>query len=199
MKVTIIAAIGKNREIGKDNNLLWHLPADMQFFKESTYWHHVIMGRKNYESIPSKYRPLVDRTNIIVTHNPEYEAPECFVVTSLAEALEIGLGYGEEQTFIIGGAQIYKLALDQNVVDDMLITHVDYDFNDADTYFPEWKKEEWEAQTILDYPRDLANPFAFKIVRYVNIARKNVVEEKIEKENREESSLPGFSAPLTDI
>ena len=187
MKTTIIAAIGKNREIGKDNELLWHLPADMQFFKETTYWHHVIMGRKNYESIPPKYRPLVDRTNVVLTHNPDYNAPECFVVSSLDEALEIGKEYGEQRTFIIGGAQVYKMALDREVVDDMIISHVEAEFSDADTFFPEWNPDEWESETVLEYPKDVSNVFPFKVVHYRN--KKKLEEEK--KSNSNENSSTG--------
>ena len=73
MTVSLIVAIAKNNAIGKDNNLLWHLPADMKFFKETTTGHCIITGRKNYESIPSKYRPLKDRTNIVVTRSLDYK------------------------------------------------------------------------------------------------------------------------------
>ncbi|MDZ4822517.1 MAG: dihydrofolate reductase [Flavobacteriales bacterium] len=166
MTVSIIAAIGRNREIGKDNVLLWHLPADMQFFRETTYWHHVVMGRKNYESIPSKYRPLVDRTNIVLSRNPDYEAPECFVVTSLNEALQIALDYEEPETFIIGGGEVYKEALNNSIVDCMYITHIDEDFPDADTFFPAFNEQDWTRELLLDFQRDVSNVIGFQIFRY---------------------------------
>ena len=124
MKIYLIAAIGNNNEIGKDNDLLWHLPTDMNFFKEMTKHKVVVMGRRNYDSIPPKYRPLPNRTNIVITRNPDLEAPECYVCGSLQEALEISAEIGEEEVFIIGGEQIYALALQELDVDRLYITHV---------------------------------------------------------------------------
>ena len=89
MTVSLIVAVSENGIIGKDNNLIWHLPKDMSFFKETTMGHHVIMGRKNFESIPHKYRPLPDRTNIVITRQSGYRAEGCIVVNSVETALEI--------------------------------------------------------------------------------------------------------------
>ncbi|MBL7942001.1 MAG: dihydrofolate reductase [Flavobacteriales bacterium] len=166
MKVSIIVAMGRNREIGKNNQLLWHLPSDMQFFRDTTYWHHVIMGRKNYESIPAKYRPLVDRTNVVISRNPDYSAPECFVVTTLEEALDIAREGGEEEAFIIGGGEIYRLALESGVVDRMYITYIDEAFPQADTFFPTFDTEHWTSETILENPGDLSNVLAFKVIKH---------------------------------
>ena len=83
MKISLIVAVAENGVIGKDNDLIWHLPKDMQFFKKITIGHHVIMGRKNFESIPHKYRPLPNRTNIIITRQSEYKAEGCVVVNSI--------------------------------------------------------------------------------------------------------------------
>ena len=114
MKVSLIAAVSRNNVIGKNNNLIWHLPKDMKFFKDTTQGHHVIMGRKNFESIPHKYSPLPNRTNIIITRQNNYLAKGCIVVNSIKEALEIAKQKGEKEAFIIGGGEIYKLALELN-------------------------------------------------------------------------------------
>src|SRR5690606_36889832 len=106
MNVTLIAAMAENRVIGKDNDLIWHLPRDLRHFKEMTSGHHVIMGRKTYECMG---KPLPGRTNIIVTRNEGYTADGCTVVNSLEEAIRSV--DGDEQTFIIGGAEIYRQAM----------------------------------------------------------------------------------------
>ncbi len=175
MTVSIIAAMGRNRESGKNNTLLWHLPADMQFFRETTLWHHVIMGRKNYESIPSKYRPLSDRTNVVISRNPDYAAPECFLVCSLEEALDIARDAAEEETFIIGGGEIYRLALESGVADRMYITYVDAGFPDADTFFPPFDPAQWSSSLLLDNPGDLANVYPFRVIRHDKISPANNV------------------------
>ena len=113
MKVSIIVAVSKNGVIGKDNNLIWHLPKDIKFFKDTTMNHHVIMGRKNFESIPHKFRPLPNRTNIIITRQTNYSAKDCITVNSVEEALEIAKKDGDVEPFIIGGGEIYKIALEK--------------------------------------------------------------------------------------
>ena len=143
MKVSLIVAVAENGVIGKDNDLIWHLPKDMRFFKETTMGHHVIMGRKNFESIPHKYRPLPDRTNIVITRQSEYKAEGCIVVDSVEAALEIAKNNGDIEPFIIGGGQIYKIALEENLVDKIYLTKVHHSF-EGDTFFPElssdWKE-----------------------------------------------------------
>ena len=143
MKVLLIVAASENGVIGKDNDLIWHLPNDMRFFKETTLNHHVIMGRKNFESIPHKYRPLPNRTNIVITRQTDYKADGCVVVNSVEAALEIAKENGDKEPFIIGGGQIYKLALEANLVDRIYLTKVHHNF-DGDTFFPElnnkWKE-----------------------------------------------------------
>ena len=106
MKVSLIVAVAENGVIGKDNDLIWHLPKDMQFFKETTTGHHVIMGRKNFESIPHKYRPLPNRTNIVITKQSDYKAEGCIVVNSVEEALKVAKSNGDNEVFIIGGGGV---------------------------------------------------------------------------------------------
>ena len=100
MKVSLIVAVSENGVIGKDNDLIWHLPKDMKFFKDTTLGHHVIMGRKNFESIPEKYRPLPNRTNIVITRQSDYTAEDCVVVNSVEAALEIAKQNGDTKPFI---------------------------------------------------------------------------------------------------
>ena len=125
-----------NRGIGKNNDLMWHLPNDMKFFKEKTTDNIVVMGRKNYESIPEKYRPLPNRENVILTRNKDFKAEGCIVLHSFDELLQYYENEEDRTMFIIGGGEIYKEALKKDIVDEMYITKVNKSFN-ADTFFPE--------------------------------------------------------------
>jgi dihydrofolate reductase len=165
MKVSIIAAIAANRGIGKDNDLLWNLPDDMAFFKNTTREKVVIMGRKNWESIPHKYRPLPNRVNIVISRNGDYQAEEAEVVTSLVQALQVAEELKSNDTFIIGGGMIYQAALDLDVVDDMYITHVDWSL-DADVFFPEVDFSKWKAEELSTHKADDRHAYSFRIVRY---------------------------------
>ena len=95
MKISLIAAVAQNGVIGRANDLPWHLPDDMKFFMETTKGHYVILGRKNYESLPSKYKPLPDRTNILVTRQKNFNAPGCLVVHTIDEALALAARLNE--------------------------------------------------------------------------------------------------------
>lgn len=141
--ISLIAAIGKNNELGKNNKLLWNLPADMRYFRDTTRGHTVIMGRKTYEAIG---KALPNRKNIVITGDRSFIKNDAHIVYSLEEALDQSASDGE--VFIIGGAQIYAQALPH--ADTLYITHVDGDF-DADTFFPvidtlSWKKESEKVQ-----------------------------------------------------
>jgi len=156
--VTIIAAVGRNRALGKDNDLIWHIPADLRRFKSLTRGHHVIMGRKTFESLG---RPLPKRTNIIVSRNPDYKAEGCIVVNSLEKALEIA--QSDPKPFILGGAEIYKQAL--SFADAMDLTYVHENF-EADAFFPEFDPQEWELTGREDFKKDDENPFDYSFVQY---------------------------------
>lgn len=166
MKIILIAAIAQNNAIGKDNNLLWHLPADMKFFKEQTTGFPIITGRKNYESIPEKFRPLPNRTNIVITRDINYQAPGAIVKNSLEEALDFAKSLGTEKCFIIGGGQIYVESLAKSLVDEMLITHVGATL-EADTFFPEIHSDKWEKSVIENKPADEKNKYEMEFCRYV--------------------------------
>jgi dihydrofolate reductase len=163
MKVSMIAAIGKNRVIGKDNKLIWNLPDDMKFFMQTTSGHHVIMGRKNYESIPEKFRPLPNRTNIVITRQESYVAPGAIVVNTLVRALEIARQNKEKEAFIIGGGQIYELAMDS--ADYLYITEIDAEF-EGDAFFPEFDKAQWQEIARVTHREDERHKHAFDFVTY---------------------------------
>jgi dihydrofolate reductase len=165
MIVSMIAAIAKNNVIGKDNQLIWNLPKDMKFFMDSTMNRHIIMGRKNYESIPIKYRPLKNRVNIIVTRNSAFKADNCIVVSSILDGLKFAKEKGESECFIIGGGQIYQHALDQEIVDKLYLTHINSDF-DGDTFFPNINYKKWSSKLLFSNAADERNPHDFKVIEY---------------------------------
>ncbi len=165
MRVSLIAAVADNGVIGKDNDLVWSLPDDMSFFKASTSGRHVIMGRRNYESIPHKFRPLPGRPNIVMSRNSEYDSGGAALVTSLEDALEIAREAGESEAFIIGGGQIYTMALDARIVDTMYITHV-HGEPDGDAFFPEFDSTQWKLTVLDDHPADDRHEFSFTICKY---------------------------------
>ena len=165
MKCALIVAMGKHREIGKDNDLLWKLPRDMKFFKETTQGHTVVMGRKNWESIPEKFRPLPGRKNIVVTRNPDFKIEGAEVITDLRDISKFVKGK-DEKCFIIGGAQIYQLAMDYELLDEMYITHVDKRFPDADTFFPYVNWDYWDNEVVLSHKKDEKNPYSIKVKKY---------------------------------
>ena len=165
MIVSLIVAIPKNLAIGKNNKLIWNLPEDMKFFMETTTGHPVIMGRKNFESIPERYRPLKNRTNVIVTRNKDYDAKGCIVVNTIEDSLKCLSELKDDEIFVIGGGEVYRRFLEQNLIDRMYITHIDESF-EGDTYFPEIDFSKWSSKTIMDYPKDVENPHNFKVVIY---------------------------------
>lgn len=165
MKVSLIVAIDLERGIGKNNDLMWHLPADMKFFRETTAGHIVVMGRKNYESIPEKFRPLPNRENVVLSRNTDFQAEGCIVFHSLSDCLAHYKNETERTVFIIGGGQIYKDALEAGVVDEMYITEVNHTF-DADTFFHDFNPAEWHSETILTHEKDEKNAYSFKVNLY---------------------------------
>jgi len=164
MIVSLIVAISNNKVIGKNNQLIWNLPKDMKFFMDTTLGHPVIMGRKNFESIPEKFRPLKNRTNIIITRNKNYEALDCKVVHSIEESLKC-MDFGNEEVFVIGGGEIYRKFLELDLIDKMYITHID-EFFDGDTFFPDFNLDKWISKEILNHQKDNENPHNFKVIEY---------------------------------
>ena len=142
MSVSMIAAVGKNLELGKNNDLIWHFKEDMKFFKDTTMGHTVVMGRKTFESLP---KALPGRKNIVISSNAEYQAQGATVVTSVEEALQIA---DNEEIFILGGGKIYAEFLPY--ADKLYLTEIDAECEDADTYFPQFNKSEY-IKEIINY------------------------------------------------
>jgi dihydrofolate reductase len=159
MILSIIVAAAENNVIGKDNNLIWHLPTDMKFFKEKTKRHAIITGRKNYESIPEKYRPLPERTNIVITRQLDYNAKGAIVVSSIDEAIEyVQTHFANQEVFIIGGSEIYRqtIALCQKIY----LTRIHYTFQ-GDAFFPELSLSNWQLSEQLNVSADEKNKYPF--------------------------------------
>jgi dihydrofolate reductase len=166
MAVKLIVAMDRERGIGKNNDLMWHLAADMKFFKETTSGQIVVMGRKNWDSIPEKYRPLPNRENVVLTRNTSFTADGCRVFHSLEDCLAFYEGETDRTVFIIGGGEIYRQALDLKCVDELYITHVDAVYG-ADTFFPEFDEDKWTVREILSWPQDEKNEAAFTVKHYI--------------------------------
>ncbi len=164
MAISIIVAVAKNNVIGKDNSLIWHLPADMKYFKDKTSGHCVITGRKNYESIPEKFRPLPNRTNIVITRKVNYAAPEAIIAGSINEAITKAMEISDKEIFIIGGAEIYKQCFP--LVDKLYITQINYTF-DGDAYFPEIDATVWKQTKIQAFKADEKNKYDYSFNEYI--------------------------------
>ena len=168
MKLSLIVAMDQNRGIGKDNDLMWHLPAEMRFFTETTKGQIVVMGRKNYDSIPLKYRPLPNRENVILSRNTNFDAGDCKVFTSIDDCLDHFSNETERTVFIIGGGQIYNQAINHPRLEEMYITEIHHAF-EPDTFFPVFDETKWKKESILKYEADEKNPHAFEVFRYSRI------------------------------
>ncbi len=161
MIVSLIVAMDRKRGIGRDNALPWRLSADLKRFRELTMGHHIILGRKTYESIG---KPLPGRTMIIVTRNTAFSAEGSIVVHSLEEALQLAEARGEAETFICGGAEIYAQSL--NRADRIYLTEVDAEVA-ADTFFPAFHADEWREEACETWPADEKNqyPSTFRVLQ----------------------------------
>ena len=162
MIVSAIVAAAENNVIGRNGDLPWQLPRDMRFFRETTMGHYVIMGRKNWDSIPDKYRPLVGRTNVIVTRNPELVATGADIYTSIEQALDAAKASGEEEAFIIGGGQIYAHSFAKDLIKRVYMTRIHAEI-DGDVIFPTFDQDTWAMRTQTFYPADDKHAFAFSI------------------------------------
>ena len=157
--ITLIAAVAENNALGKDNQLLWHLPDDFKRFKSVTTGHYIIMGRKTFESFP---KPLPNRTHVIISRQ-NYKAPEgCIVVDSLTKAIEVCPK--DEETFVIGGGEIYNQSIE--IADKLDITKVHHTF-EADTFFPEIDMDIWKLSAAEFHPKDEKHQFDFTFETYL--------------------------------
>jgi dihydrofolate reductase len=157
-RVSLIVAMAKNRVIGHNNTLPWHLPADLKHFKALTMGHHIVMGRKTYESIG---KPLPGRTSVVVTRNADYSIPGVIVVNSLPAAIT-ACG-NDEEIFVIGGAEIYRQAI--TLADRIYLTEIDADIS-GDAHFTELDLDRWEETTRVSHAPDEKNRFFYHFVVY---------------------------------
>lgn len=163
MNISIIVALSKNRVIGINNDLPWHLPDDMKFFKEKTEGHVVVMGRKNYESIPERFRPLPKRINVVLTRNENYDAPGCEVFSSFEDARIFAEERGENELFVIGGGQIYLDTLQET--NTLYLTEIDAEIENGEVFFPELG-EDWLETERHHHAADDRHKYAFDFVTY---------------------------------
>lgn len=163
MIISLIAAVAENWVIGKNNDLPWNLPDDMKYFMQKTKEHYVIMGRKNYESIPEKFRPLPNRTNIVVTRQKNFDAPGCIVVHTIEDGISIAKENQQQETFIIGGADIYRQAM--KYTHRMYLTEIKA-VVEGDTFFPTFEKREWKEVSRVHHGTDERHHYAFDFVVY---------------------------------
>ena len=152
--IALIAAIGKNNELGKNNDLIWHLPNDLKFFKEVTMGKNVVMGLNTYKSLPRK----LNGRNMIVLSDVEFKEEGIIVYNDLKKLLE---DYKNEDIYIIGGASLYKLFI--NKVDTMYLTEIDVSDDKADVYFPKFNKDDWNREVLKE---NSDNDIKYKHVRY---------------------------------
>lgn len=163
-KLSLIVAMDEERGIGKNNDLMWNLPNDMKFFKEMTNGQIVVMGRKNYDSIPERFRPLPNRENCVITRNLTFQAPGCKVFHTLKDCID---AYKEDERtlFIIGGGEIYRLAMETLPLDELYITVIDHTFG-ADTFLCNFDETSWEKTSIQTQIPDERHAFGFAVYKY---------------------------------
>jgi dihydrofolate reductase len=162
-RISVIVAMAKNRVIGADNRIPWHLPSELKLFKEVTMGHHIVMGRRTWESIN---RLLPGRTTVIVTRQPDYTVPGAIIVHSLEDAFAASAG--DDEVFVIGGAELFRETLP--AADRLHLTIVDA-APEGDTYMPDIDWSAWQETTSRSSPADERNPLAF---RYSMYERRNV-------------------------
>ena len=156
MTISLVVAAAENNAIGKNNQLLWHLPNDLKFFKNTTWGMPVVMGRKTYESVN---KPLPGRVNIVITRQAGWEAEGTVVAKNLNEALEQAAATNCKEIFIIGGGEIYKEAI--TIADKIYLTRVHATFADADTFFPIIDESKWQLSFNEDFEMDVKHAFAY--------------------------------------
>ena len=161
MVLTIIAAVARNGCIGRDNQLLVRLPEDLRHFRRVTMGAPVIMGRKTWDSLPPRFRPLPGRRNIVVTRNPKWGAEGAEAVPSLDAAL--ALASEAPRAFVIGGGELYRLALP--IADELVLTEIDRTF-DGDTWFPKWDAAQFAETSRETHHAAPPDDFAFAFVTY---------------------------------
>jgi dihydrofolate reductase len=161
--VSIIAAVARNGVIGHDNELLWRLPEDARWFRAQTLGCPVVMGRKTWDSLPERFRPLPGRLNVVITRQPEWSAPGAQAAPSLHAALAVAQAVQPTKVFVIGGAEVYAAAMP--LADELVLTEIDADF-DGDSRFPAWDRHAFAEVEREQHQAAPPNDFAFSFVRY---------------------------------
>ena len=160
MTVSLIVALSTNRVIGRDGGLPWYLPADLRDFKRTTMGHHLIIGRRTWEEVG---KPLPGRDMVVVTRSRDFAPEGVQVVRSVEQALELAVE--DDEPFIGGGAQIYRLALARNLVDRIYLTRIHAEV-EGDTYFPEIDLDEWKLMTEDHHEADDKNEYPYSFLVY---------------------------------
>jgi dihydrofolate reductase len=160
-RIVLVAAVARNGVIGDGERLLWHLPEDMAFFRRTTSGHPVVMGRRTWDSLPGRFKPLPGRTNIVLSRDPLWKAAGATAVNDLDQALAAAAE--SNSVFVIGGAQVYALALPR--ADELLLTEIDRDF-EGSTRFPAWPREAFEEISRESHAAAAPNNFGIAWVRY---------------------------------
>jgi dihydrofolate reductase len=170
MILTLIAGVARNGVIGRDNQLLWHLPEDLRHFRAATMGAPVIMGRKTWESLPARFRPLPGRRNLVLSRQAGFEAPGAEVLPDLEAALEVVRSTGAPRAFVIGGEQVYRAALP--LADELQLTEVERDF-EGDAHFPAFARGDFAEVARERHQAAPPNDFAFSFVTYRRRAPRN--------------------------
>lgn len=161
MRLSIIAALSSNNVIGRDNQLPWHLGTDLKRFKQLTMGHHLIMGRKTFDSVG---KPLPGRINVVITRDPDYAAEGITIVHSLEEGIRIAVDAGDEEPFIAGGAQMFEQSMHR--ADRMYLTRVHVDL-EGDAFFPDFDDvSEWQLTDSEHFDADEKNDYPFSFLTY---------------------------------
>ena len=159
-KIIIIAAVGKNLELGKDNNLIWHIKGDMKFFKEHTINHHILMGKNTFISLP---KMLTNRIHLVLSRNGDDLPSDVIVLNSIEDFINYSKNI-DDDIYVIGGASIYKLLLPK--AEKLYITEINQEF-EGDVYFPKIKEEDWKVVEREQGLKDEKNPYDYEYVTYV--------------------------------
>ena len=165
MKIKLIVAASENNVIGIKNELPWNLPDDMAFFKNKTYDSCVIMGKKNYLSIPQKFRPLKNRTNIILTRDKLFQAPGCLITHTLESAIKLAKNKNKD-IFIIGGGMVYEYALNKDLVDIIYLTRIHAHIS-GDVFFPKLNTKKWKKVAEAYHAKDTNHKHDFTFLKFI--------------------------------
>ena len=162
MKISIVVAVGENGVIGKDNDLIWHLPRDLSFFKKITSGHHILMGSNTFLALG---KPLPKHTHLVISKSKSFDYQSVIMAETVEKGIEIAKSRAEDELFITGGGQVYKYCLDQNLVDKVYLSTVHQNF-EGDTHFLGFDKTKWKLITSFFYEKDKKNAFDLSFEQY---------------------------------